>query len=366
MQADPTGTDHSVHRRPQTAARASGRQDGSLAQAARQGTAGIQSALASEAMVRGLGWLSVGLGLTALLAPRELGSYTGLKGRTALLRVTGARELLSGLGLLTRPENCGWIWARVLGDLIDLAVLAGASGRSSRGRGRALASLGVVSAITAFDLGTAVQRTRLKSSGARAPDIYLERSLLINKSPAECYAFWRDISNLARFTARVVSITALDERRARWIVALPGQRQLQWDSELTVEVPGQRIQWRALSGAPFQHAGAVVFEAAPGKRGTLVKVSMHYKAPGGSIGAGLVQWLGPDPFGEVRENLRRFKQLIETGEIPTTEGQPAGQRSLMGRWLPKALRRLRPHPARAGRERMHSQPHDPAQPEARP
>lgn len=343
MEADPTQADWAIRQHPQ-AVRTHQRGDRTLASAARRSGAAAQSALASEPMVRALGWLSVGLGLAALLAPRRLGAWTGLDGRTALLRAVGTRELLSGAGLLTRPQNCGWVWARVLGDLIDMAVLVRFSGRSSRHRKRALSSLAVVSAIASVDLGTAVQRTRVRSSAA-PPDIYLERSILVNKSPEECYAFWRDFTNLARFIARVASIRAVGERRARWHVRLPGGRDLQWDSEITAEAPPQRIQWRALSGAPFQHAGAVVFEPAPGKRGTLVRLSMHYRAPAGGVGAAVAQWLGPDPFGQVRENLRRFKQLIETGEIATTEGQPTGRRSLLGQWLPKAGRRLRPPPA---------------------
>jgi|SRR5581483_7275631 len=319
----------------------------------------VGAVLQRQSTATGLGWLSIGLGLSALLAPRTLGEWTGLENRTGLLRAIGARELLSGAGLLARPEDPTWLWSRVVGDLIDIAVLASAGSATPQSRRRRRATLAVVSAIGAADLATALQRTSFTTSPFKAargasPDVYLERTILVNKSQEECYAFWREFRNMTRFSPRLESVTHLDSKRSHWSLRLTGNRRMEWDAEITSDVPNERIQWRTLSGAPFQHAGAVHFDKAPGNRGTFVKVSMHYRAPGGALGSILAQVLGPDPFGEIRENLRRFKQLLETGEIPTTAGQPAGRRSVLSRWLPGAGR-LREPPPRKTQERSMQQ-----------
>jgi uncharacterized membrane protein len=157
----------------------------------------------------------------------------------------------------------------------------------------------------------------------------------VNKTPQECYDFWRDLNHLPHFIQRLNSITVLDDRRSRWILRVPGGAQLQWIAELTDDRPGERIRWRTEEGSAIKHAGSVSFQKAPGGRGSFVTIRLHYQARAGALGAALAQVLGADPFGEVREDLRRFKQLLETGEIPTTEGQPAGRRSFLGRLLPE-------------------------------
>ena len=106
---------------------------------------------------------------------------------------------------------------------------------------------------------------------------------------------------------------------------------LQWTSEITADRPGEEIAWRTLDDSGAANAGSVKFEAAPAGRGTIVRVSLHYSPLGGALGAGLVKLIGHDPQSRIREDLRRFKQVLETGEIPTTRGQPAGRRSLLGR-----------------------------------
>jgi uncharacterized membrane protein len=183
-----------------------------------------------------------------------------------------------------------------------------------------------------------VQASRSWRASASRPDIFIDRTLVVNKSARECYDFWRDLSNITRFTRRLEKVTPLDERRSRWSMRAPGGANLEWIAEIIEDKPGERLRWRSVEGAPFRHAVSVSFSPAPGGRGTFVTVGMHYHAPGGAIGVALARLLGPDPFGEVRENLRRFKQLIETGEIPTTTGQPSGRRSILGRLLPEGRR----------------------------
>jgi uncharacterized membrane protein len=284
-----------------------------------------------------LGWLSVGLGVAALFAPRTIGRLSGLDDKQGLIRLVGARELASGVGLLSQPNKTPWLWARVMGDAIDLAVLATAHGQTQRGRSRALATAAVVAAITAADAAASLRHSKFRRDDV-APDVYVDRSIIVNKTPQECYAYWRDLRNIASFTRGLEKVIPLDERRSRWIAKVPGRADLEWIAELTEDKPGERLQWRSAEGAPFKHAASVSFRVAPGNRGTIVTVGMHYHTPGGSVGATVARFLGPDPFGEVRENLRRFKQLIETGEIPTTTGQPSGRRSLLGLLFPEGRR----------------------------
>jgi uncharacterized membrane protein len=285
----------------------------------------------------GLGWLSVGLGLTALLAPRAVGELTGIRGRSGLLRLIGARELVSGAGLLTQREAMPWLWSRVLGDAMDLAFIASASGRTNPRRGRALGTLGVVAAVTAVDVAASFRESSRRGSSraaAQASEPFIEHTVSVLKSADECYAFWKDLANFARISETLQSVTALDERRSHWVMKGPGGTTLQWDSELTEDRPGERLAWRSLPGSDLAHAGVVRFAPAPGNRGTFVTVMMHYRFAGGA-GRAVPKLVGRDPNGTLREDLRRFKNLIEAGEIPTTRGQPSGRRSLFGRLTPE-------------------------------
>jgi uncharacterized membrane protein len=174
-------------------------------------------------------------------------------------------------------------------------------------------------------------RRAVRGSLMERTEAYVEESVAINRSPAECYAFWRDLTNVPRFSSSIQSVVALDERRYRWIALGPIGMHSEWTTEFTDETPGQKIAWHTVDKGTLSHAGVVHFESAPGARGTIVHVSMHYRVPGGRPAMAIVKLLGSDPESELREDLRRFRQLIETGEIATTAGQPSGRRSLFGR-----------------------------------
>ncbi len=307
-----------------------------------------QERVRSTAVPQTLGWLSVALGLGGLLAPRTMGRLSALSGREPLLAAVGARELVSGIGLLTRRDKAPWLWARVAGDAVDLAILGLASRQRGSGAARA-ASTAVVAAITAADVVAAVahQRTSLQASPSR--DVYLERSIIVNKTPRECYDWWRDLRNMPRFTRNLERVIPLDEKHSQWVSKDFGGTRVQWRARINEDIPGERILWSATQDSSFAHAGSVTFAPATGGRGALITVSIHYHVPGGRIGAALAQFLGPDPMGEVRENLRRFKQLLETGEIATTSGQPSGSRSLLGRWLPEGRKSRQPGQASSNR-----------------
>lgn len=278
-----------------------------------------------------LGWLSIGLGVAALLAPRPVAKVTGLQGRETLLRWVGARELASGVGLLTQQQKRPWLWSRVLGDVMDLALIAGAVRPANPGRYRALATAAVVSSIAAADVAASLRSQRSQTRALTRTDAYLEASVIVNKTPEECYAFWQDLRNLPKFTRSLESVAVIDDSRSHWVLKGPLGSRWEWDSRKTVDRPGECIAWKSMEGAELQQVALVSFDSASGGRGTRVQLSLHYQPRAGSVGESIAKVFGADPRSEARRDLARFKQLIETGEISTTRGQPSGRRSLIGR-----------------------------------
>jgi uncharacterized membrane protein len=272
-----------------------------------------------------LGGLSIVLGLAGLVAPRRTARTIGVRdtrGTVRTLRVVGLRELACGLGLLTRPRPAGWAWTRVAGDLADLALLAPAlASRRVRRNRLALATAGVVAA-TALDVAGARALSRGGASAAAAGGraVSVRKTITINRPPEEIYRFWRDPTNLPRFMRRLESVQATAERRTHWRARGPGGASVEWDAEIVDDRPPSLIAWRTLPGAPVDHAGVVRFERAPGGRGTQVAVELEYTPPGGALGAAVARGLGRAPEQELPEDLRRLKQLMETGGIVVSEG----------------------------------------------
>ncbi len=286
-----------------------------------------------------LGWFSIGLGLAGLLMPRATARTAGLDGRVRTLQAVGLRELASGAGILLRPHRPGWLWSRVAGDAMDLGLLALAS-RRGQGRGRdnrIILASALVAGITVLDMLAAWENQRLVRAGSRdAPGaIRIRKSLNINRSPEACYQFWRNFENFPSFMQHVDEVQVLDASRSHWKVRAPFGRQVEWTAELASDVPAQQLGWRTLPGAEIEHAGVVRFSPGIGGRGTRVQIDLSYRAPLGKTGTHIARLLGEEPSQQIEDDLRRFKQLIETGEIPTTAGQPSGQRSLLGRMLHK-------------------------------
>jgi uncharacterized membrane protein len=165
--------------------------------------------------------------------------------------------------------------------------------------------------------------TQMALSGARG--INVEEVVTINASPDALFAFWRRLELLPRFMDHLVSVSQLDSRRSRWVAKAPAGRTVEWEAEIINEITGELIAWRTVEGADVVSAGSVRFTPAPGGRGTEVRVRLQYDPPAGKIGATVAWLLGHDPAATVREDLRRFKQLMEAGEVPTIEGQPRGK-----------------------------------------
>ncbi len=161
------------------------------------------------------------------------------------------------------------------------------------------------------------------------------RSVTVEKPPEEAYAFWRRLENLPRFMERVRSVEPIDDRRWHWVVSAPGGRTVEWDAELTDDRPHELISWRSLPGSAVDLSGRVEFRPAPGARGTAVRLTLEPRRAGALVPARLLER-------QVAEDLRRFKRLLETGEIATTEGQPSGKRSPLGKVLSARRERSAP------------------------
>ena len=154
--------------------------------------------------------------------------------------------------------------------------------------------------------------------------VHVTRSLTINKSADELYRFWRNFENLPRFMRHLESVTTDGDKRSHWKAKAPLGQTVEWDAELTSDIENHRIGWKSLEGATIPNSGVIVFRPTA-DRGTKVIVAMTYEAPAGKLGEWIAWALGEEPSIQIADDLRRFKMLMETGEIITTEGQPSGR-----------------------------------------
>jgi uncharacterized membrane protein len=286
----------------------------------------------AEKWARGLGWFSIGLGLAAVAAPRRLAQLIGLSNdedTCAVLRAVGLREVATGVGILVRPGSAGWLRARVGGDVMDLALLGSALRSDQARRPKVAAAAAAVIGVMALDLRCSEQLSR--SPGTRQPSLPRERSIRVQKSitvnrlPEELYRFWRNFENLARFMSHLDSVQVTGEKRSHWRAKAPIGMRVEWDAEIINDRPNELIAWRSLEGADVNNAGSVHFKRAPGGRGTEVRVEMQYIPPGGVIGATIAKLFGEEPSQQVGGDLRRFKQVMEAGEIVQSEATARGR-----------------------------------------
>jgi uncharacterized membrane protein len=151
----------------------------------------------------------------------------------------------------------------------------------------------------------------------------LEKLLTINRPPQQVYEFWRNLENLPRFMQHLKSVQVTGEKTSHWKAKGPGGVSAEWDAEMMDDYPGQQISWHSVGSAALPNKGRVEFKEAPGERGTEVKVSIDYYPPGGAAGraaARLAQLLTAQ---QLEEDLKRLKQILETGEIATAERSAA-------------------------------------------
>jgi uncharacterized membrane protein len=153
--------------------------------------------------------------------------------------------------------------------------------------------------------------------------IRVEKSITVNAPPEELYAFWRNFENLPRFMEHLEMVHVIDSKRSHWRAKGPAGITAEWDAEIINEIPNELIGWRSVDGSNVDNAGSVHFT--PTTHGTEVKVTLRYDPPGGTLGAAAAKLFGEDPAHQIQEELRHFKQIVETGEIATTEGQAVGR-----------------------------------------
>lgn len=279
----------------------------------------------NEGLVHALGWFSLGLGLAEIIAPRSIAQAIGVRsGHGGVIRSLGVREVASGLGILARPVPTRGVWSRVMGDVIDLAWLGAAFLSPGAKRGRVVVAAAAVTGVTILDVLCAQQLSR--GGGTTTGALPVTVTLAINRSPEELYRFWHELENLPRFMVHLESVRVTGDRQSHWVAKGPAGTTVEWDAEITVDRPNEAIAWRSLEGADVDHTGSIRFEAA-GERGSVVTVEMQYKPPAGRLGATVAALFGEEPSQTVKADLRRFKQIMETGEVVTTEGQSAGRSS---------------------------------------
>jgi uncharacterized membrane protein len=143
------------------------------------------------------------------------------------------------------------------------------------------------------------------------------RSVTINRPRAELFAYWRDFANLARFMENVERVDVLDAKRSHWVVKAPGNDTVEWTAAITEEADGRVIAWASEDGADVPNSGRIEFRDAQGDRGTIVTATILYDPPAGFIGKVIAKMFQREPAIQARRDLRRFKQLMETGEIAT-------------------------------------------------
>jgi uncharacterized membrane protein len=276
-----------------------------------------------------LGWASIGLGLVELLAPRAVGRAIGVGDQPALLRLCGLREVISGVGLLSQRLPSRWAMTRVAGDALDLALLGAAARQPDADRTRIAVTAATVAGLTALDILATQQLSDVES--LHEPIETVTKSITINAAPDVIYGFWRKLENFPRFMRHLEAVQATSERTSHWVAKAPAGASVEWDAEIVEDEANSRIAWRTLPDSSVEHEGVVSFEPAPGGRGTIVRVEMNYVPPAGKVGVRVAKLFGEEPSVQIDGDLRRMKQLIETGEIATTDGQPTGRRSVLGR-----------------------------------
>jgi uncharacterized membrane protein len=152
------------------------------------------------------------------------------------------------------------------------------------------------------------------------------RTVTINRPRAELYAFWRDFRNLAAFMENVESVTPGDGQASHWVVKAPAGKTVEWDSILTEDVPDSVIAWESAEDADIKNAGRIEFRDGPAGRGTEVTATIIYDPPAGDLGKLVAKLFQKEPKIQARRELRRFKQLMETGEVSTSEAPDAAPR----------------------------------------
>jgi uncharacterized membrane protein len=201
-----------------------------------------------------------------------------------------------------------------------LLLVAGASRRSTAGALLAISSVPLLyRGLTGrwpsvWNVGAPPDDTRTALAGERG--VHVRESIRLEAPTSEVYAFWRRLENLPRFMTHLDRVTVSPDGRSHWVAVGPAGLAVEWDAEIINEVDDKVIAWRSLPGSDIVTAGSVNFDAARAGRSTQVSVHLQYAPPAGKAGAFIASLFGREPSQTIREDLRRFKQLLEAGETP--------------------------------------------------
>ena len=164
--------------------------------------------------------------------------------------------------------------------------------------------------------------------------IHVEESVTVNRPIAEVFRYWRNLENLPKFMEHLDQVSMREAGVTHWQAKGPAGVTVAWDARIINEIENKVIGWQSLEGSTISTAGSVNFDQDP--HGTRVTVHLQYHPPAGRLGAAVARLFGEEPSQTIREDLRRFKRLLETGEIPTTEGQSSGRTSGRSVWTGRA------------------------------
>ncbi len=236
------------------------------------------------------------------------------------------REQRSRISSSSESANVGDIERWVSGIAGAALALYGLRRRSVGGTALAAVGAGLIyRSLTGRSLLYEALDLRLIRTTGGQQRIEVVKAMTINRSPEELYRFWRNFENLPTVMRHLESVTVRDDRRSHWTAKGPAGSHIAWDAEIVNEKVNQLIAWQSCEGADIEHWGVVRFVPAPGGRGTEVTVELEYAPIAGAFGATIAKLFGEEPAQQIEEDLRQFKQLMEAGEVATTEGQPRGK-----------------------------------------
>jgi uncharacterized membrane protein len=172
--------------------------------------------------------------------------------------------------------------------------------------------------------GSAGRSTSPVASIRRGEGIKVEHSVIINRPVVEVYRFWRNFENLPRFMDHLESVTVLDENTSHWVAKGPAATTVEWDAVIHNEIDDELIAWRTRPGAEVSSAGSVHFTPV-GRGATEVRVVLSYDPPAGRLGAAVAKLLGEDPARQIEDDLRRLKQVMDSGETAGAPATPANR-----------------------------------------
>ena len=208
--------------------------------------------------------------------------------------------------------------------------------RRSNGRALAAGVLGVVAGAAVLFAARNMMRSHRRiiepedaprrtwrRKGRWREGIFAGRTITVNRPREEVYARWRDFAIFPNFMENVRSVTPLDQTRSRWVVEGPAGSTVEFETKIVEDRPNELIAWESDENAQVRNSGRVSFRDAPGGRGTEIEAVIAYDPSGGAVGRVAAKLFQRGPGVQTRRELRRFKQLMETGEIATAASRPA-------------------------------------------